>query len=82
MISVDSFLKTQIWISGPSFLVRPKREWPIDPTDVNVMTFGDPELKESVLVNTLQVKQEYDFTSFFNHYSSWIDLKKGMAWIL
>ncbi len=61
-ISVDSFLKKQIRISGPSFLDRPKREWPIDPTDVNVMTFGDPEVKESVLVNTLQVKQEYDFT--------------------
>lgn len=34
------------------------------------------------MVNTLQVHQEYDFSSFFSYYSSWMRLKKGMAWIL
>lgn len=81
-IRVGSFLKNQIWISGPSFLLWPKEAWPIYTTDVDVMTTCDPEVKVSVLVNTLQVYQEYDFMSFFNYYSSWMRLKKDMAWIL
>lgn len=59
-LKVDSFLKNQIWISGPSFLVQPQELWPVDPTDVGVMSSCDPEVKRSVLVNTVQVHQEYD----------------------
>lgn len=81
-LKVNSFLKNQIWVSGPPFLVQPQELWPMDSTDVGVMSSCDPEVKESVLVNTVQVHQEYDFMPYFNYYSSWMRLKRGIAWIL
>ncbi|GAA6099981.1 uncharacterized protein LOC117805176 [Tachysurus ichikawai] len=50
--------------------------------DVGAMFSNDPEVKGHVLVNTVQVQQENDFIPYFIHYSSWMRLKKGIAWIL
>lgn len=45
-LKVDSFIKNQIWISGPSFLVQPQELWPVDPTDVGVIVFLWPKSKK------------------------------------
>lgn len=82
-VKVDSFLKNEMWISGPTFLMRPQEEWPVDPTNRNEVLSHDPEIKRSAMVNMVEVKEESDSVlRLFNYFSSWIRLKKSVAWLL
>lgn len=31
---VESFLKNEMWLSGPLFLLQPRETWPADPDDL------------------------------------------------
>lgn len=82
-VKVDSFLKNESWISGPAFLVRSQEEWPMDPTYRDVILPHDPEIKRSALVNMIEVNKNSDPISYlFDYFSSWIRLKKAVAWFL
>ena len=80
-VRVESFLKDEMWICGPPFLLRPKEAWPVDPEDLGRLTSGDPEVKVSA---TVSVEQEKDnaVTCLINRSSSWTRLLRVMAWIL
>ena len=80
-VRVESFLKDEIWMCGPSFLLQPKEAWPVDPDDLGKLTAGDPEVKVSAIVS---VEQEKDnaVTCLINRSSSWTRLLRVMAWIL
>ncbi len=82
-VKVDVFLRNGLWISGPTFLVRPPEEWPKDPTNGDLILSHDPEIKRSALVNMVEVKEEFDSVShLINYFSTWTRLKKAVAWIL
>lgn len=40
-VKVDSFLRNGMWLHGPTFLVQPQEEWPVDPTCQDVMMSND-----------------------------------------
>lgn len=33
-VRVESFLKNEMWVCGPPFLLQPKEAWPADPDDL------------------------------------------------
>ncbi|TKS69341.1 hypothetical protein D9C73_003405 [Collichthys lucidus] len=80
-VRVESFLKDEMWVCGPPFLLQPKETWPVDPDDLGKLTAGDPEVKVSAIVS---VEQEKDnaVTFLINRSSSWTRLSRVMAWIL
>lgn len=82
-LKMDAFLKSAKWVSGPSFLLQPESEWPVNPEDVDQLTSYDPELKKAAAVNATQVAEEDDaVTRMIHYFSSWTGLKKSVAWIL
>ncbi|KAK5928662.1 hypothetical protein CgunFtcFv8_013710 [Champsocephalus gunnari] len=81
-VKVETLLKDDTWVSGPQFLTGPEEQWPGNP-DGFEMAPEDPEVKISLNVNAVQVEEEMDaVTRLINHLSSWIHLKKTVAWIL
>lgn len=65
-----AFLKDTTWVSGLHFLLQSESAWPVDPED-------------TYEVNAAQASEEADaITRMIHHFSSWINLKKSVAWIL
>ncbi|KAL0177328.1 hypothetical protein M9458_026222, partial [Cirrhinus mrigala] len=80
---VSVFVQNEVWISGPSFLSKPEREWPDKPVQLEELTIADPEVKKGVLVNATTVKESADVMQQLTEYfSSWIRLKKAVAWLI
>ena len=80
-LHIDAFLKNQSWISGPEFLRKPPHCWPNAPFE-QALSSDDPELRKVVTVN-LAVKDSCDATTYLmNYFSSWMKLKKAVAWFL
>ena len=79
-VTVEYFLKNEMWMCGPPFLLQPKEAWPADPDDLGALS-GDPEVNVSAIVS---VEQEKDNAVRFliNHSSSWTRLIRVMAWTL
>ncbi|XP_046873085.1 uncharacterized protein LOC124465379 [Hypomesus transpacificus] len=81
-LCVDVFIKNITWLSGPEYLLHPEQDWPVNP-DQSKLLPDDPEVKVSVLVNTVHCSEQEDATSrLINHFSSWTRLRKSVAWIL
>ncbi|KAI3369223.1 hypothetical protein L3Q82_007506 [Scortum barcoo] len=80
---VSSFLKNKAWIFGPNFLTEPADCWPGNLDHLNELNTTDPELKKSATVNVLSVKEKRNaMEDLIEHYSSWVRLKRAVAWIL
>ena len=77
----ELFLKNETWISGPSFLMQEEETWPVNPDNLGELPPGDPEVKVSAAV--VSVEQEEDAVlRLINRSSSWKRLTRVMAWIL
>ena len=80
---VESFLKADFWVSGPKFLVEPEMKWPISPDVAGKVSAEDPEVKPVISVNAVQANEQVDtIMRFISYFSSWIQLKRMVGWIL
>lgn len=71
------------WIKGPSFLWQPESTWPKRPNNTIKIQDDDLELKREVTACATQVKTHDEvFTKIFERFSSWMRLKKFIAWML
>lgn len=52
-LTADVFLKNEIWLSGPVYLLRPELEWHVNSDDPGKLLPNDSEVKESVAVNAV-----------------------------
>lgn len=79
-VSASNFLRDQVWMSGPGFLLQPVSHWPKGPE--LTLTLSDPEVK----VLAVSVSTPEDCSDTVNklrmHYSQWHRLKKAVAWVL
>lgn len=57
---VESFLKSDSWVSGPKFLVEPEMKWPINPDLSGNISSEDPEIKTIISVNAIQANEQAD----------------------
>ena len=72
------------WINGPSFLTQPTEAWPKQPDDLCNLPEDQPEVKKTIVhaVTTTINPTHSELSDVFNRFSSWIRLKKAIAWIL
>lgn len=82
-LTIETFLKKTMWVSGPQFLLCPQEDWSQNPDRPEEITDKDSEVR-SIVVNVAQItSEEVDATTCFIHYfSSWTSLKKAVAWML
>lgn len=82
-LTVKSFLKKDIWASGPQFLLLPQEEWPQNPDGLEEISPKDSEVK-SITVNAAQImSEEVDpITRLIHYFSSWTRLRRAAAWML
>lgn len=79
----DAFLKNKTWLSGPEYLLHPEQDWPVNPDHTSKLLPDDPEVRVSVTVNAVHSSEVSDATTrLICHFSSWIRLRKSVAWIL
>lgn len=81
--NVGLFLQNHVWISGPDFLTAPNNSWPKTLDHLEALNPADPEIKKNVSISTFALNKGPDvLQQLIEHYSSWIRLKKAVAWIL
>ena len=73
--------KQHCWITGPNFLWLPESEWPQLPSDLDDISYNDPEVKK-VLVHSMDVAENTDLLKMLTRFSEWQRMKKSIAWIL
>ena len=68
---------------GPEYLWKPEHMWPMQTEEINDVLDGDPEVKMDfkVCMSSLD-KQSCPLLKYFQKCSSWIRLKKVVAWRL
>ena len=82
-VKVKAFLKKEMWVYGPPFLLGPQEEWPQNPDGLDAISPKDSEVK-SITVNAAQITLEVvdPTTNFIHYFSSWNQLKRAVAWML
>ena len=72
------------WIHGPDFLTQSSETWPKQPDDLCNLPEDQPELKKAIVcaAGTTTNQTHIKLADIFNRFSSWIRLKKTIAWIL
>ena len=80
-VNVEVFLEHPTWLSGPHFLLQPESEWPVSPQNVSQLSPEDPEIKRATAVNAIHIQEE-QVSKLFHYFSTWMRLKKAVAWIL
>ena len=82
-LPVTESLDNVRWIQGPPFLWQQETSWPKRPTDAIRIQENDPELKREVTACATTVKPlDLTVSKIFQRFSSWIRLKKFVAWML
>ena len=66
-VRLRSFLQKERWLRGPDFLWRSEDAWPS--TDIEVLSNGDPELKDEKLIGMMTLPSSID--QLLKIYSSW-----------
>lgn len=81
--TADIVLSQGHWLMGPEYLWKPKNMWPMLTEAFNDVPDGDPEVKMDVKVCMSSLgKQSCPLLEYFQNCSSWIRLKKVVAWLL
>ena len=72
------------WINGPSFLTQPDEKWPKQPEDLCSLPEDQSELKKTIAytATTTINPTNFELNDVFIRFSSWIRLKRTIAWIL
>ena len=72
------------WINGPSFLTQPDEKWPKQPEDLCSLPEDQSELKKTIVytAKTTINPTNFELNDVFIRFSSWIRLKRTIAWIL
>ena len=82
-LTADVFLSQGRWLMGPEYLWKPEHMWPMQTEEINDVLDGDPEVKMDVKVCMSSLdKQSCPLLKYFQKCSSWIRLKKDVAWLL
>lgn len=79
--TVEAFLKNESWLSGPGFLLCAQDQWPKYP-DPGMLDINDPEIKRVAQAHNIQAQEPKDAMDQLIHYSSWMKLKRAVAWFL
>ena len=76
------FMRNQSWFHGPAFLKGPECQWPHRPDEVKIEG-EDSEVRHSATVHLTQAAEVTNpVNKLINHYSSWFQLKRAVAWFL
>ena len=81
----DQMITNERWLKGPSFLWKSEEFWPDQPVILPELTEDDDNVKKEVQAHQVNVQsdeEEKAVDKFFNKFSSWYRLKKGVAWLL
>ncbi len=79
---VYTFLLNETWISGPEFIFQSPDEWPKNMDQMRISA-DDPEIKWSVLVNSIKnLHSNNSVRQLMNNFSSWTKIQRTIAWIL
>ena len=82
-MKAKSLMQGGTWINGPSFLSNNECDWPTQPIERKECLQDDPEVKNIVAVNTIEVKDKMEpIDKLIYYYSEWNKLKRSVAWIL
>ncbi|XP_038062679.1 uncharacterized protein LOC119733173 [Patiria miniata] len=87
-LTADAMIKNQRWLNGPDFLLKEVQHWPLPPVvikgpypDVLPDTLqSDPEVKK--VVQSYSIVEKDCVQEFLSRYSSWSQMKRGVAWLL
>ena len=72
-----------MWIHGPEFLKTHPFKWPGHDEDPGVISVEDPEVRNVVPVYAAVLQPSESPTAILlSNFSSWIDLKRAVGWIL
>lgn len=55
---VNTFLKSEVWLLGPSFLTEPEVKWPANIEFSGTLSAQDPEVKAVVSVNAVKAEEQ------------------------
>lgn len=82
-LKAKSLIQEGTWIKGPNFLLNNECDWPKQPVQRKESLQDDPEVKNTVTVNTIKVEDDMEpMSKLINYYSDWHKLKRSVAWIL
>ena len=82
-LTADTFLCKECWLMGPEFLWKPQHMWPLQTETLSEISDEDPEVKTEVKVCVSSLnKQSSSLSDYFVKCSSWLRLKKIVAWLL
>ncbi|XP_076839331.1 uncharacterized protein LOC143484479 [Brachyhypopomus gauderio] len=81
-LKAKSLVQGGTWMSGPKFLPN-ENDWPEQPVLWKESLDEDPEVKNSVTVNTVKVEESTEpMSQLIGYYSDWNKLKRSVAWIV
>lgn len=82
-LKAKSLIQGGTWINGPNFLLNDECDWPTQPIERKESLQDDPEVKTTVTVNIIEVKDNMEpMNKLIYYYSDWNKLKRSVAWIL
>lgn len=80
-LTVEKFLANHTWTQGPSFLKNASRKR-TEGHDCMKLSEDDLEVRKTMLVLSAVAKDPCAIGKLASHYSSWVKLKRAIAWIL
>ena len=83
-MTAEAFLKPNVWISGPRFLLGTEENWPFSPVDLGIISHDDPEVKKdkAITVNVIQASEPSPTNQLIHYFSTWTKLQRAVAWFL
>ncbi|XP_064622587.1 uncharacterized protein LOC135484828 [Lineus longissimus] len=81
-LTVENFLRHELFHHGPSFLQNTEEDWPSMPK-IGSLPDDHPEGKKDVTVTVLATEVKEDpLMKLVHHHSSWAKLRVAVAWLI
>ena len=83
-LTAEALLKSERWITGPSFLWNPEVTWSWPEMAAPAIADNDPEVKNGSQVFSTSAADDggVTFNQIFEHFLQWHRLKKFATWML